>query len=499
MSDSLPKSLDDVRGQEKIDHILLENEQLRKWYNRRLTIGPISLPPYSAAHVQLLMVSIVCFLCPGMFNALQGLGGGGQVETATANKANLTLSAVSIIGFFYGAVCNWIGVDKTMSLGGIGYSVYAASFLCYNHTKNSGFVIFAGALLGACCNCLWAAEGAVMVSYPEEGSKGRYIAIFWVIFNLGAVIGSIIPLANNIHKDQGPVGDGTYAAFIVLMFLGAVLALCLLPADKVRRSDGTKIIVQKNPTIKSELTGFFRVFKTDPKIVILFPMFFSSNFFYTYQFNDVNAAYYTTRTRALNNLLYWLCQMIFAFAFGVLLDMKWFNRRNRARIGYVTLYILTLAIWGGGLAFQLPYTRASAALPSFHRTDWTDSGYVGGMFLYIFYGGYDACYQTFCYWLMGSITNNSRKAALFVGMYKGVQAMGGMVIYIMDWKNTKYMANFGACWGLLVFSLTLAFPMAFFKVIETTTVEHDLEFSNETMADLIPDDDIAKRKFSEEV
>jgi len=31
-----------------------------------------------------------------------------------------------------------------------------------------------------------------MMSYPDESVKGRYISWFWMIFNLGAVIGSLV-------------------------------------------------------------------------------------------------------------------------------------------------------------------------------------------------------------------------------------------------------------------------------------------------------------------
>jgi hypothetical protein len=37
-----------------------------------------------------------------------------------------------------------------------------------------------------------------MMSYPPEKNKGKYISWFWMIFNLGAVIGSLVsasPLA----------------------------------------------------------------------------------------------------------------------------------------------------------------------------------------------------------------------------------------------------------------------------------------------------------------
>jgi hypothetical protein len=39
---------------------------------------------------------------------------------------------------------------------------------------------------------LWTAQGAVMMGYPNEHEKGRYISIFWVIFNLGGVIGGLV-------------------------------------------------------------------------------------------------------------------------------------------------------------------------------------------------------------------------------------------------------------------------------------------------------------------
>lgn len=96
-----------------------------------------------------------------------------------------------MFGFTAGTFLNYVGAKATLAIGGFGYCVYSASYLCYNHTKNDGFVIFAGTLLGVCAAFLWTAQGTVMMSYPTENEKGRYIGLFWGIFNLGAVIGSI--------------------------------------------------------------------------------------------------------------------------------------------------------------------------------------------------------------------------------------------------------------------------------------------------------------------
>jgi MFS family permease len=150
---------------------------------------------YASPKAQLFVVSIVCFLCPGMFNALTGLGGGGQVDTSAQTDANTALySTFAVVAFFAGTVANRLGLRITLSLGGLGYCIYSASFLCYSHTSNRGFVIFAGAFLGVCAGLLWTAQGAIMMSYPPEHSKGRYISWFWIIFNMGAVIGSLVRL-----------------------------------------------------------------------------------------------------------------------------------------------------------------------------------------------------------------------------------------------------------------------------------------------------------------
>lgn len=166
---------------------------LMGWQYKPLRFGPCNLGWYASPSFQLVMVSFVCFLCPGMFNAINGIGGGGQVDATTSNQANIALYCLfCVVGFVAGSIVNRIGVKITLSFGGIGYCIYVASFLCYNHTANRGFTVFAGALLGLCAALLWTAQGAIMMSYPMEADKGKYIATFWIIFNLGGVIGSLV-------------------------------------------------------------------------------------------------------------------------------------------------------------------------------------------------------------------------------------------------------------------------------------------------------------------
>ncbi|KAG4417036.1 hypothetical protein IFR04_009812 [Cadophora malorum] len=458
------------------------------WMYRQRRLGKLSIPWFASPKVQLLMVAFVCFLCPGMFNALGGLGGGGKTDATLADNMNIALySTFAVFGFFGGTIVNKLGVKLTLAFGGIGYAIYAISLLASTHANVGPFNIIAGALLGICAGLLWTAQGTIMISYPHENEKGRYFGWFWAIFNMGAVIGSLIPLGQHIHtKENVSVGDGTYIAFIILMACGAFLALFLCNAKDVVRDDGTRIVLMKNPTWKTEFIGLWETIRFEPFVILLFPMFWSSNWFVTYQANGVNNAHFSTRTKALNNCLYYLAQIIGALVLGYLLDLSSIRRSVRAKACLAMLTVMTMAIWGGGYAWQRGYTRKTVADPSFIPTDWTTSGYVGPMFLYIFYGFYDSLWQASVYWYMGALSNSGRRSANYAGFYKGIQSAGAAVMWSLDSNKMPFMSELASNWGLLMGSLVCAAPVIFFKIKDTVTVEEDLVGTDETLADVLP-------------
>lgn len=333
-----------------------------------------------------------------------------------------------------------------------------------------------------------------MLSYPLEHQKGRYFAWFWAIFNMGAVIGSLIPLAQNINvRVNSTVGDGTYIAFIVLMASGAILALLLCNANDVVRTDGSRVVLMKNPSWQSEFQGLWETLRFEPFVILLFPMFWSSNWFYTYHYNAINGSFFGTRTKALNSLLYYMAQIGGAFGLGYALDLEKFNRSTRAKAGFVGLFALTMAIWGGGYAFAKTYDRDTIASPDFVPMDWTTPGYGPRLVLYICYGFYDSIWQAYVYWLIGAISNSGRRTANYVGFYKGIQSAGAAVMWALDSRKISFMAEFASNWGLLTFSLVCAIPVVFIKVKDHVTVEDDLKGTDETLADVLPMGHVEKR------
>ncbi|KAJ2884465.1 hypothetical protein IWW38_005425, partial [Coemansia aciculifera] len=204
---------------------------------------------YNSPLTQVVIMSIVCFLCPGMFNALNAMGGGGQIDRDASNNANTGLySAFIVFGVLGGAIVNILGIRWTIFVSGLTYSLYSASFIYLNHTGSGSFTIATGPILGIGAGILWSAQGMVMMSYPVESHKGRYIAIFWVIFNLGGVIGGIVPFVSNYHQsDNGkrpvPLSDAGYIVFVVLEALGAACALLLAPPSRVICNDGSHVVL----------------------------------------------------------------------------------------------------------------------------------------------------------------------------------------------------------------------------------------------------------------
>lgn len=59
---------------------------------------------YYHPYFQVSMLGFVCFMCPGMFNALGGIGGGGQVNTtAQSNASTATNATFAFFAFFSGS------------------------------------------------------------------------------------------------------------------------------------------------------------------------------------------------------------------------------------------------------------------------------------------------------------------------------------------------------------------------------------------------------------
>jgi hypothetical protein len=125
------------------------------------------------------------------------------------------------------------------------------------------------------------------------------------------------------------------------------------------RTDGTKVTTLRHPSWKTEFYRLWVALRTDPMVILLFPMFFASNWFYTWrelcpfqacqaysstEFSEYNSALFNIRARSLNNVVYWTAQIFGSIAIGLLLDQKRIRRRLRAFLGWAVLFCMVFAV-----------------------------------------------------------------------------------------------------------------------------------------------------------
>ncbi|KAH0825795.1 hypothetical protein J3R83DRAFT_8851 [Lanmaoa asiatica] len=289
---------------------------------------------------QLIMLGFVCFLCPGMFNALTGLGGSGQVNATTSANPTCSLYAIyAFFAFFSGTVNNSIGAKWALFLGTFGYALYVGSYLCIR-VKTS--------------------------------------------------------LLNSSASDcqNNSVGNGTYIGFLVLTLIGVTIPLLMADPNKMIRTDGTKVVTPRSLSWKSEFYNLWVAVISNPMILLLFPMFFASNYFYTWQFNDYNSALFNIRARSLNNLMYWLSQIIGSWMIGLVLDSTRFRRRARAFAGWGILLTMVFIVHIWAYEYQKNYTRQSIP-PNAQKMDIYDPAYPAH--------------------LIGAMSNDTNKLAMYAG------------------------------------------------------------------------------------
>lgn len=309
-------------------------------------------------------------------------------------------------------------------------------------------------------------HGMVVMSYPEEKNKARAFAVTWSLLSIGATLGALIPLIQNLHNaDTSGVNTGTYVGFLIVMLVGVVISLSLCSPRSVRRNDGSPLENFKQTDFKTEIIGIAKLVK-DWRIMMLVPGFFASNFFYSYQFG-MNAFYFSLRTRSLNSLIYWLTQVLGTFFLSLILDSSKFDRRKRGIIGTTIVSIFVMTTWAGGAAFQKGFTRQSTP----PNVDWTDSNFGGPFVLYFMYGMSDAMYQSLCYWIMGALTNENYLLARYAGLYKGVQSAGAAISFGIDASGVPFINELAANFAMMGFSI----PLMFYVVSTIRETNYGLE------------------------
>ncbi|KIW79626.1 hypothetical protein Z517_06240 [Fonsecaea pedrosoi CBS 271.37] len=394
--------------------------------------------------IQNLIAGLMLLCLPGIYLALTGLGAGGGKPSSQAVAANVNAilyGVFFITGWFAGSVMNLIGPNYTVFLGSIGYSLYTGGLWYFDRSGHSWLAYLGGGIEGVSAALLWASAGAIAYSYAEEKDKALFMTIQWCMCEGGSTIAALVALGINIHSARQDAGAPTpvYVVFVVIQVLAMVLALTLLvrPA-KVVRSDGTKIAIFKQPSLKSELEGIVEMIK-DYRFMMLLPAIFVAEMALALQ-SSLNGYYFNLRTRSLNNVMFNFIQLPASFGMTYILDNPRFGRRKtRALIGISVMSAVTLAICAAEAAWLAQHhLNRHEAGPS---TDWTDPGFAGAFVIYIIYGSVYSIYQIATQYVICALTNDPERLARRASCFRGTTALGMMFSFIIDGNGGTYITQ----------------------------------------------------------
>ncbi|PYI02710.1 hypothetical protein BO78DRAFT_432663 [Aspergillus sclerotiicarbonarius CBS 121057] len=327
------------------------------------------------------VIGAVGFLAPGLWNAMNSLGAGGEEKPFLVNAANALLVLV----------------------GAVACGISAGLF--------------------------WASEGAIAIGYPEPSKRAHYLNI-WVWWRtLGPIIGNSIVLALNIkNKGAGNVGYSTYIVFIVLQCLAVPVALLLTPPDKVQRADGSRVLIRVEPTWTAEFKALWQTCQ-NRTVILLLPVFWAV-YFNEYSSN-FETYYFGVRARALIAFLSDWITILASQLISHWLDYKHIPAKTRLTYGWYYVILVHIVAWILAWVVQEQYT----ASPTPPMMDYTMPGFVKGAFVLFMWSFAQQTAQNWLYYLVGSMTDNIAELTRLTGILRGQESFGEAVSYGLNTRE----------------------------------------------------------------
>ncbi|KAJ5143299.1 Major facilitator superfamily domain general substrate transporter [Penicillium bovifimosum] len=416
---------------------------------------------------QILVVGFCAFCAPGIWSAMNGLGVGGSQSPALVNAANALLYAFMTLTCFAGPfLTNVIGFRWTLTLGSLGYPLYAAGLYLNNRTGATWLVYFGSVTCGISAGFFWSVEGAIATGYPENHKRGRYIATWFTFRNFGNIIGGAVSLGIN-HKvnQRGQVGYETYLAFIAIQCLGLFIGPLLSNPEKVQRDDGTRIEAPRGIHWREEITAMWRLARSK-SILLLVPLFWYFGWIQAYP-GTYLATYFTVRSRALGSFMSAVVGTLATWLGGSLVDLPWLNnRKHRAVVTFIVIALMNSATWIWAVIIQYEYSHTRPVL------DWGDQRSFGrGFGLYLFERISLGLVENYIYWCIGNLSDSPGDQIRYSSLLRGIETAAVAVGFGVQAVPTVLIATASINFGLWFFAL----PFSYYATVQVVRKFEQLE------------------------
>ncbi|TDZ22295.1 UNC93-like protein [Colletotrichum orbiculare MAFF 240422] len=414
---------------------------------REVQDAPDHMPPkplsklarwYRSPLFNVVVVGLISFTQPGIWNALNSTGAGGQQEPYLVNGANaLTFGIMAFGCSIFAILANKIGLKNVLVIGTLGYAPYSASLYVNNRYGTEWFVLFGGATCGIAASALWAAEGAIALGYADIKDRGKFTGIWLGLRELGQLIGASIQLSLNSKNGQrGKVGYSTYLVLIALQCLGLPLALLVSPPHKVVHSNGRAVA---DPARKKAVMGEFRKWwglVRRKEFFLLVPILVGFNWNSTYQ-GIYLTKYFSVRARTLGSLTSGIAATAANMFWGWFYDLKCFSRPQLARITWFSFSAVMLALFAWQVANEKLYEDTVPKV----TLDWTSPGFGRGFAVNVLFRFMNESHYMFVYWIMGTFFDDIETLTLGVGLVRSFESIGSALAYGIGAINVSPMVN----------------------------------------------------------
>ncbi|KAJ5243211.1 uncharacterized protein N7469_001538 [Penicillium citrinum] len=428
---------------------------------------------YRSTFYNALVLGLCNFLAPGIWGAMNSLGGGGEEKPYLVNAANaLTFGLMVVSCFLSSVVVRFIGIKWTLIVGTMGYAPYAAGLYVNNRFGQEWLVILGAALCGISAGIFWMAEAAIALSYPEPYNQGRFLG-FWLGFRVGGqILGGAINLGVNAKRaSAGSVSYTVFIIFIVLQALGPFTGLLLNKPSKVQRKDGIPVQLHVNNSVAYELKATAKLF-FNRKFLVIVPFICQAVYTEAVMFS-YQGLWFSVRARALGSFLSGIIALIIGNLLGAFLDTKSISLKTRTRAAF-----FFVVAWQG-----MCWIWATVNTTEFNKTnptyDWLDPGFGKAFALFLFWvAGFQLNYM-YLFFLVGNLADEQEEIVRITGLLRGTESAAQAVSYglssvsIMAAVGNPYL-NFGL-WGIAIIP-------SWFIVKEVGHAFRDKKIARETRA-----------------
>ncbi|KAJ2784754.1 hypothetical protein GGI15_002152 [Coemansia interrupta] len=302
----------------------------------------------------------------------------------------------------------------------------------------------------------------IVLAYTAEKWKARALAVFLIIEYLSNALGDIIALRSFGHSSESERFH--YAiVYLVLACVSPLLALCIAPSDQVVRSNGLYLISPKT-TLKTEIVETGRIF-TKKYMLLLIPYMFS----YPMLFAIANLQLPDQLIVAMYDI-----GKVLVMIMGQLLDVQWASRRVRGLIGLLVIVLFYLISVSLTTVARVIHYDMTGLDPNWSRDQYNQfifkvlitQQYKLLLSVLFFAGLISGLIELYGYWIMGTLTNDLKSSARFVGTYHSFMALGGLVGYQI--VRSLDFVHAAPAYYVAIATTTMSFGLAYFVVRRIT-------------------------------